>query len=146
MTRALFDISALLALFDSAHIHHRFAMAWWSNERDCGWASCPLTQNGFLRIVSQKSYPRPVPVADALRVLSAQIEATDHEFWPDSVSVVDEIRIDRSRLLGPKQITDIYLLALAVEFQGRLVTFDASISVEAVRGAVPENLVVLGRA
>ena len=67
--RALLDVNVLLALFDSEHAHHARARAWWVQNRDQGWASCPLTQNGFIRIMSSPGYPRPLIVADALSVL-----------------------------------------------------------------------------
>ena len=140
--RALLDVNVLIALLQPDHIHFERAHAWWSARSD-GWASCPLTQNGFLRIVSQPSYPRPMPVARAVAELAAQIAATDHQFWPDDVSLLDGDVVDRTRLLGPKQLTDVYLLALALKHEGCLVTFDRAIPIQAVRKAQAENLVVL---
>jgi uncharacterized protein len=141
--RALLDVNALLALFDVGHVHHGRARSWWAVHRSEGWASCALTQNGFARTVSAPGYERPIPLQTALRGLAAQVAQSDHEFWPDDISIVDEKLFDRRRILGPKQITDIYLLALAVRHGGRLVTFDRGISIAAVHGAEPENLVVL---
>jgi toxin-antitoxin system PIN domain toxin len=138
----LLDVNLLLALFDRAHIHHSRAMAWWSENHDSGWASCPLTQNGFVRISAQKGYPRPT-LAAALGVLSSQVALPDHQFWPDDISVTDETLFDRSRILGPNQVTDVYLLGLAVKNGGRLVTFDRGLPLAAVRGAEPRHLVVL---
>jgi predicted nucleic acid-binding protein len=71
------------------------------------------------------------------------IREVDHEFWPDDISLLDAARFERPKILGPKQLTDIYLLALAVKNGGRLVTFDESISDAAVRGAKPRHLVVI---
>lgn len=142
--RSLLDINVLLALFDRAHIHHHTAMMWWAANGTFGWASCPLTQNGYLRAASQSGYSKPVPLAQALRVLQMQIDEGHHEFWHDEISILDESVIDRARLLGPRQITDIYLLALAVKNGGRLVTLDRSIQHSSVRAARPENLVILG--
>lgn len=140
--RALLDVDVVVALLQPDHIHFERAHAWWSGQSH-GWASCPLTQNGFVRIVSQPSYPRPLPVARAIAELAAQIAATDHQFWPDDVSLIDAAVVDRTRLLGPKQLTDIYLLALALKNEGCLVTFDRTIPLQAVRGVRPDNLVVL---
>jgi toxin-antitoxin system PIN domain toxin len=128
---------------DADHIHKPRAHAWWSGNRENGWASCPLTQNGFIRVVSQQTYPSPIPIGRAFSHLRQNVETADHEFWPDDLSLLDEQLIDHSRVLGPKQLTDIYLLALAVRRKGRLVTFDRSISIAAVREATPEHLVVL---
>jgi uncharacterized protein len=143
LIRALFDLNALIALLDSQHIHHERAMRWWAQNRIDGWASCPLTQNGFVRVVSQPSYSFPISIGDAFEHLRRNTETDDHAFWPDDVSLLDERVIDRSHVLGPKQLTDIYLLALAVKHGGRLVTFDRAISNAAVRGAERRHVVVI---
>ncbi len=139
--RALFDVSMLLALFDPRHVHHARAHAWWAAARDHGWASCPLTENGFLRIAAQKSYANPIPLADGLAILRNWAKPPLHEFWPDDVSVLDATRIDHGCVLGPRQITDIYLLALATKHRGRFVTLDRGVSIAAVHNATAENLV-----
>jgi toxin-antitoxin system PIN domain toxin len=141
--RALLDVSMLLALFDPKHVHHRRAHDWWGQSRDNGWATCPLTENGFLRIVTQQAYPNPLPFADALAMLRNWARPPLHSFWADDVSLLDEAVVDHARLLGPRQITDSYLLALAARHDGRLVTFDRRVSLTAIRGARPENLVMV---
>lgn len=140
---ALLDVNVLLALFDPEHIHHAEAFAWWTGDRRESWASCPLTQNGFVRVISGSGYERPLPFAEALALLHAQVERPDHEFWPDDVSLADGDVFDHSRLHGPGQITDAYLLALAVKRGGRMVTLDRSIPLAAVRGAKAEHVVQL---
>ena len=142
--RSLFDVSTLLALFDPLHIGSSVTRQWWSENRDEGWASCPLTQNGFLRIISQATYPNAVPLGTAIALLTAQIADSNHEFWPDEISLTDTERFDHAGMLGPKQITDIYLLGLAVRNDARFVTLDRSISIISVRNATASNLVVLG--
>ena len=141
--RALLDVNVLLATFDRAHIHQSRAQAWWGENHEAGWASCPLTQNGFVRIACQRGYARPAQLADALAVLAAQVARSDHEFWPDDISIADEQLFDHTYILGPNQITDVYLVALAVKNGGRLVTFDRGLPVKAVRGAEARHLVVL---
>ena len=141
--RALFDISVLLALFDFDHDQSDTAHGWRVKHEEFGWASCPLTENGFVRIVSQASYSNPVSVGRALSILSAQQRNPSHEFWPDDISIADPKIFDHSRVLGPKQITDVYLLALAVKNGGRLVTFDRGIPLAAVRGAEARHLVMI---
>ena len=141
--RALLDVNVLLAAFDTGHIRHVDTMRWWREHADSGWASCPLTENGYLRIVSQASYPRSVRLPEAMAVLRRQIAEGRHEFWPDDLSVLDTRSINHAHLLGAKQITDIYLLALAMKRGGRLVTLDRGISHAAARGATPANLVTL---
>jgi uncharacterized protein len=120
--RALLDINVLLALSDAKHPHHPRAQRWRAVDARDGWASCPLTQNGFLRISTQKAYSNPIAMPDALEVLRRLTARSDHQFWPDDVSLLDEVLIDHSRLLSPRNLTDVYLLALAVKHGGRLVT------------------------
>jgi len=141
--RALLDVNLLIALLQPDHVHHESAHRWWSANRSEGWASCPLTQNGFVRIVSQPRYPKPMSTASALDVLAEQIIDTDHAFWPDDISLLDPGKFDFDHILGPKQLTDIYLLALAIENGGRLATFDRTIPIRAVRGAEPRHLAAI---
>lgn len=141
--RALLDINVLIALLDSDHVDHRRAREWIESEIAHGWASCAITQNGFVRILSQPRYPSPVPPGVAIERLARATDSPHHEFWPCSISLLDEHAVDRSRLHGARQVTDAYLLALAVAHDGRLVTFDRAVPVSAVAGAGDENLVVI---
>ena len=144
--RALLDVNVLVALLDRTHLHHRVATDWLAANVSRGWASCPLTQNGCVRILSLPSYRNaqsPSAVADRLGQATGN---KSHEFWPDSVSVVEEGRLHWDRVLSSRQITDVYLLALAVARGGRLVTLDRSIAIEAVPGAVAKHLLVLDSA
>lgn len=144
--RALLDVNVLVALLDRTHLHHRVATVWLAANVSRGWASCPLTQNGCVRILSLPSYRNaqsPSAVADRLGQATGN---KSHEFWPDSVSVVEKGRLHWDRVLSSRQITDVYLLALAVARGGRLVTLDRSIAIEAVPGAVAKHLLVLDSA
>lgn len=143
MTRSLLDINVLLALLDSDHVDHERAREWLSSEIQHGWASCAITQNGFVRIISQPRYPNPVSPSEALDRLARASSTRYHAFWSCSVSLLDESVVDRSHLHGPRQVTDAYLLALSAAQQGRFVTFDQSVPLSAVRGARSENLTVL---
>ena len=143
MSRALLDINVLLALLDSDHIEHARAHDWLDDEIDAGWASCAITENGFVRIISQPRYPSPVSPAEAIELLSRASDGHHHEFWPCDVSLVDPTIVDSSRLHGPRQVTDAYLLALAMAHDGRFVTFDRSLSLASVHGATDEHLTVL---
>lgn len=109
-----------------------------------GWASCPLTENGFVRIVSQPKYPHPMSASEAVEHLKSSIERSDHTMWADDISLLDDETFRHSVITRPRQITDLYLLALAAEHSGRLVTFDRNIPLKAVVHAKPEQLVVLG--
>jgi len=141
--RALLDVNVLLALHDAQHVHHRAAADWLSVHARAGWATCPLTQNGCIRILSQPNYPNPVPLADALAVLGRSCSQPSHAFWADDISLLDETRLNHARMHGHRQITDLYLLALAVARKGRFVTFDAQVPLSAVRGARAGHLVVV---
>lgn len=139
--RALLDVNVLIALHDEQHVHHRIAADWLSAHAGGGWATCPLTQNGCARILSQPNYPNPVRLVDALALLHHSCALPSHAFWPDDISLLDGARLDHRRMHGHRQLTDLYLLALAVEHNGRLVTFDAQIPLSAVRGARSAHLI-----
>ena len=141
--RALLDVNVLLALLDSDHVDHGRARRWLGSEIDHGWASCALTENGFVRIISQPRYPSPVPPSEAIQRLRRATSTEYHSFWPCDVSVLDSQIIDPTRVHGPRQVTDAYLLALAISRAGRFVTFDRTLPLSAVPQAAPENLVVL---
>lgn len=141
--RALLDISFLLALLDRDHIEHERGREWFEREVEHGWASCAITQNGCIRILSQPGYPSPVTPGRAIQLLSSATSTPYHEYWRSDISILNETKFDHSRIHGPRQITDAYLLALAAEHGGRLVTFDQAIALSAVRTASPSNLVVL---
>ena len=140
---ALLDANVLIALFDAAHVHHQAAHRWLGANRTQGWATCPLTQNACIRILSQPAYPGRLPVADIARRLRHATAATDHHFWPDIISLCDPALFDHSRILTPKHLTGLYLLALAAHNDARLVTFDHGIPVAAFRGADPKHLLAL---
>lgn len=143
MSRALLDVNVLLALLDADHVDHVRAGDWLDHEASSGWASCPITENGFVRTISQPRYPSPVSPSTAMDLLSAARESGDHTFWPCDISVLDAAIVDRNRLHGPRQVTDAYLLALAAAHGGRFVTFDRTVPLAAVPAARPEHLAVL---
>lgn len=141
--RALLDVNVLIALLDADHSMHRRATQWFAVEAVNGWASCPITQNGCIRIMSHPGYPGSRPVNDIIQRLREPCSADVHQFWPDNLSLLDETAVDSTRIHSPRQLTDLYLLALAVRHGGRLVTFDESISVDAIRGATKKHLLML---
>ena len=141
--RALLDVNVLVALFDGNHTLHGQATRWFDEHGDSGWASCPITQNGCVRVMSQPGYPERLPVATLVERLAQATAHRAHEFWPDDASLLDERMIDATRIHGPGQLTDVYLLALAVSHGGRLVTLDQGIPLAAVREAQKKHLVVI---
>ena len=143
MTRALLDINVLLALLDSDHVDHGRAHEWLDGAIEHGWASCAITENGFVRIISQPRYPSPISPAEAISLLRRACESGPHEFWTCDISLLDARVVNRSHLHGPRQVTDAYLLALAKAHEGHFVTFDRSLSVSSVKGATESNLTAL---
>lgn len=141
--RALFDVNVLIALLDRDHVGHRAATDWFAAHLEQGWASCPISENGTARIMSSAGYPNPLPVAAILKRLGVAKATEHHRFWPDALSLTDLSIFRPPELLGPKQITDRYLLALAVVNNGRFVTFDQGVRPTAVIGAGAEHLVQL---
>lgn len=131
----LLDINVLIALIDRRHVHHRSATDWFTVRGQGDWATCPLIENGVLRIVGNPRYRNspgsPVAVWHVLRELRG---TGRHSFWPDDFSLLDSALIDVEKLLSHEQLTDTYLLALAVSKGGQLATFDARLATSPVRG------------
>lgn len=140
---SLLDASVLIALFDAAHVHHREAHAWFSKNRSKGWATCPITQNACIRVMSQPAYPGRLSIGELARRLRSAISAKDHEFWPDTISLCSEEHFLYEEILTPRHLTDLYLLALAKTHSGRLVTLDRGIPQQAIIGASDKNLLIL---
>lgn len=125
----LLDTNLLIALLWSSHEKHDLALRWFTRHRAKGWATCPITQAGFVRIVSNPAFSRDaVQPRDAVHVLSANTAADDHQFWADDVSVVDAVGFAGIRLVGHQQVTDAYLIGLAIRRGGVLATLDQRIS------------------
>lgn len=141
--RALLDVNVLIALLDGSHIHHALASDWLAGTLRNGWASCPVTQNGCIRILSQPGYPNSVPAAQVAERLTEATQHSSHAFWPDSISLLHPGRMKWEQVLSSRHVTDAYLLALAVEQGGRLVTLDRGIPLGAVGGASSKHLVML---
>lgn len=130
----LLDVNVLIALVDSRHVNHDAAHAWFAGISR--WATCPLTENAFVRILSSPAYPTvdaiPATVVDTLRQL---IEHPGHVAISDDVSLSDERLFDSSQIVSARQVTDVYLLGLAVRHGLALATFDRRLRAAAVKGA-----------
>lgn len=131
----LLDVNVLIALIDPAHVQHDAAHEWFAAQGKRAWATCPLTENGVLRIVGHPRYPNspgtPAEVAQLMKGLRA---LPGYVFWPDNISLLDTEMIDTERLLSSGQVTDSYLLALACAHKGQLATFDRRLVTDAVCG------------
>lgn len=141
--RALLDVNVLIALLDDQHVHHHAARTWLSTHIAEGWASCPLTQLGCIRVMANARYPSPRPAAQVALRLAAATRTRYHEFWSADLDALASNELEWSGILSARHTTDVYLLALAVARGGRLVTFDQHVPSRATRGATDRNLVVL---
>ncbi len=141
--RALLDINVLIALHDRDHVHHIRAATWFEANIEHGWASCPMTQNGCLRIMNQPGYSSPQPLSSLMAMLQRSTGAPVHETWFDDISILDAARFQHTHMHSHRQLTDLYLLGLAVKNKGRLASFDQRIPMSAVVGARAENMVTL---
>ena len=125
MKAALLDINILTALLWPTHEHHDVAHRWFAGRADAPWATCPLTQLGFVRIVSNPAFSRDaLSPMEAIALLGENLAHPVHEFWTDSLHVPPAVKGMEARLQGYRQLTDAYLLALAYRRKGVLATFD----------------------
>ncbi len=143
----LLDVNVLLAILDPGHVAHDSAQTWFQTTQPA-WATCPITQNGALRILSGSTYrsaggaPRFTP-AEVVASLSHMVTVRGHVFWADDLSLLDSDLVDASAITSSQQVTDTYLLALAVSKNAKLATFDRRLSPRAVRNGA-QALVQLG--
>ena len=140
---ALLDVNLLVALFDPDHVHHSLAHDWFADHRAAGWATCPVTENGLVRVLANPKYGAGLRAADLITRLRQFCSSGRHTFWPDAVSIRDDRLFKPSLMSGHGQLTDVYLLGLAVKRGGRLATFDRSIPSSAVIGATRQSLAVI---
>ena len=135
MTTYLLDVNLLLALSDPMHVHHDPAHRWFVQEGQQSWATCPITENGFVRVASHPHYPnRPGDVVAVLSLLRQFCSLEGHRFWAADVTIRDTLPSDA--VLSHSQVTDLYLLGLAVHHQGRLATLDQRIPASLLENGV----------
>jgi toxin-antitoxin system PIN domain toxin len=141
--RHLLDLNSLIALGDPDHQSHQAMQTWFQASGKDGWGVCPLTEAGFVRVTTNPVYrPASRTIAQATAILADFANHPGYLYWPISASWVDLAAPFSARLLGHQQVTDAYLLGLAVKGNGVLVTFDKAIRYLA--GAeYSQNLLVL---
>lgn len=129
MKAFLLDVNVLVALFDASHMNHQAAHRWFSESGKRSWATCPIAENGLVRVLSSPAYPTveatPAEVIARLREFRRH---KGHVFWPDAVSLCNARLFAAGFVPGSGQVTDAYLLGLAAKNGGRLATFDRRIS------------------
>lgn len=130
---ALLDVNVLIALVNTNHVHHAPASRFFPQAQPHGWATCPLTENGALRILGRPGANHgPDSPASARTLLASLLASPGHQFWPDDVSLMDARLF--SFLPASKHLADLYLLGLAVKHGGRFATFDQSIDASLIPG------------
>lgn len=133
MTVHLLDINVLIALLDREHLSSDHAHDWFAANAAAGWATCPITENGVMRIMGRPTYPMsPGNPATVAAYLAAMGGREHRQFWPDDISLLDPSIAKTDRLLTAGQLTDTYLLALARAHGGKLATFDRRLTISAV--------------
>ena len=144
MSAWLLDINVLIARQDADHQHHESVARWMHAQSGSGWATCPITENGFVRILGQPTYPgwpgTPQLSATALRQLIETIPG--HEFLPDEVSILDPGLAASFKDVAAREVTDLYLLALAVHHGVRFATMDARINASLISGGAKAYYVI----
>ena len=129
----LLDVNVLIAIVDSGHVHHQRAFVWFSDTARNGWATCPLTENGLIRILSNPRYVNSLgSVPPAAALLERLRQSPTHQFWPDEISLLDRGIFNIGAMRASQDITDIYLLGLAKSRSACLATFDRNIPADAV--------------
>ena len=131
MTEHLLDVNVVIALIDPLHLHHDRAHRWFATRGASTWHTCPIVQNGVVRVVSNPRYPNTQPAPIVLASLASLVARPDHVFLPDSVTLLDG-SVHTERLLASSQVTDTYLLHLAASHDAQLATFDTRIVTTAV--------------
>jgi toxin-antitoxin system PIN domain toxin len=123
------DVNVLVALAWPNHVHHERARAWFEENHQRGWATCPVTESGFVRVSSnRKVVPEARRPGEAILLLREMTSLRGHVFWADDTSIARSRWVAAERLVGHGQVTDAHLVALCLERKGRLVTFDGGVA------------------
>jgi toxin-antitoxin system PIN domain toxin len=139
---SLLDVNLLIALAWPTHVHHRAALAWFRENQALGWATCPLTQSGFVRVsANEKALPDAKTPQEAVLLLRRIVAIPHHQFWQDDVSLATSQLFDVTRLTGYRQVTDAHLVTLALHRGGRLATLERKIQILVPRGHVATDVV-----
>jgi hypothetical protein len=133
----LLDVNIVVALCDTAHEFHADASAWFGEVRAGGWATCPITENGLVRIFGHSAYPDgPGSPAKARTLLQALTRTPGHVFWADDVSIADAVVFPSLDNVNSSSLTDLYLLGLAIHRGAKFATFDRHIDTAVLPGGV----------
>ena len=129
MRAFLLDANGLIALAWPEHVAHERVGRWFAQHARAGWATCPLTETAFVRILSNPAFsPNALSPTNALTVLKRNVELPNHRFWGDTIPLGEAITRLSCRLTGHQQVTDAYLIAIAMHNGGKLVTLDTKLA------------------
>ena len=133
----LLDVSVMIALIDPRHVWHDPAHRWLKDHQSDSWATCPITENGVIRIVGNPRYPNsPGTSSGVIQSVLDLRELSNHVSWADDISLMSPGVLDPRQMLRSGQVTDVYLLALAKAHGGQLATFDQKVYSAAVIGGI----------
>lgn len=122
----LLDVNVLIAMSWPAHVAHEKVQQWFGRHARAAWATCPFTQSAFVRIISNPAFsPNALTTADAFQLLESNLKHSGHKFWPDDIGVLEATRNFQSQIAGHQQVTDTYLMGLALHRKGKLATLDS---------------------
>lgn len=125
----LLDVNVLVAMAWPSHESHAKVIAWLKEHAREEWATCPVTQIGFVRVVSNPQFsPDALTPHESLTLLEANLSHPHHRFWPGAIGFAEALGSFEGKLQGHRQLTDAYLLGVAVHHKGRLVTLDRGIA------------------
>jgi|SRR6185437_2174558 len=125
MAAILLDVNVLVALFWEGHNDHTATLQWFKENEKRGWATCPITQAAFVRLVSSPSFStEAVSPVEAITLLGEALDRSTHEFWPDDLNFAEAAAYLKPDISGHKQVTDVYLLGLAIHHHAKLATYD----------------------
>jgi uncharacterized protein len=128
VTTHLLDVNVLVALMWPAHEGHHRAQEWFASNSRNGWATCPFTQASCVRILSNPSFSSDaVTPQEALKLLTANLKHPSHLFWPDDISFAEAVEPIKKQILGHQQVSDAYLLGLALRRKAKLATMDRGV-------------------
>lgn len=137
MSAYLLDVGTMIALSWPGHQFHEKVQNWFRRNASKGWATCPIVEAGFVRIVSNPAFsPRAVSPVEAVNALQVTLGHSAHQFWPDSISLPGAVGMLRQPVKGHQQITDAYLVALALKNRGKLATLDRGVAALGAPGVV----------
>jgi toxin-antitoxin system PIN domain toxin len=140
---ALLDTNVLIALSWPNHVHHEIALKWFTKHQRHGWATCPMTQSGFVRVSSNRAViPEARSPGESAALLREILALPHHHFWADDISLAASEFVEMSRVVGFRQVTDAHLLALALRHGGCLATLDRDLRALVPSGYQADRVVV----